>query len=209
MTYRDLFSVRFIRLSVLSQPIRMEFYTSSRAVKIFRVLSSTTLTWKKGNGWKYSYRPWVVPFLLTPSSRVKSKKSASGKNSCGTYICFPWIEYYSWIPITRTFKGNRKRLEISGVRVTEGKISEKMTWREIEKRFELAGVQVIEGSSYPTSFPGYYCISWQLNSFSYFLSTVAFLFKMSINQSINQSINRFWKTQGLQILHVITTSEAN
>ncbi len=40
---------------------------------------------------------------------------------------------YSWIPITRTFKGNRKRFEISGFRVVEGKISKKLTWRGIEK----------------------------------------------------------------------------
>ena len=29
---------------------------------------------------------------------------------------------YSRIPITRTFKGNRKQFELSGVRVIEGKI---------------------------------------------------------------------------------------
>ena len=30
--------------------------------------------------------------------------------------------HYSRIPITRTFKGNRKQFELSGVRVIEGKI---------------------------------------------------------------------------------------
>ena len=35
---------------------------------------------------------------------------------------------YSWLPITRTFKGNRKRFELSGVRVIESskKIAESM-----------------------------------------------------------------------------------
>ena len=40
---------------------------------------------------------------------------------------------YSWIPLTRTFKGNWKRFELSGVQVIEGKISKKITWRGIEK----------------------------------------------------------------------------
>ena len=32
------------------------------------------------------------------------------------------ISYYSRLPITRTFKGNRKQFELSGVLVMEGKI---------------------------------------------------------------------------------------
>ncbi len=58
---------------------------------------------------------------------------------------------YSRIPITRTFKGNRKRFEISGVRVIEGKISKKNDLKGNRKRFELAGARVTEGSSYRDS----------------------------------------------------------
>ncbi len=64
---------------------------------------------------------------------------------------------YSRISITRTFKGNRKRFKISGVRAIASKISKKMTWRGIEKDrvsgsssywgFELSGFNCIV--SYP------------------------------------------------------------
>ena len=52
------------------------------------------------------------------------------------------------MPITRTFKGNRKRFELLWVRVIEGKISKKMTWRGIKKGssyrgFELSGFNCI------------------------------------------------------------------
>ena len=39
---------------------------------------------------------------------------------------------YSRLPIIRTFKENRKKLELSGVRVIEGKIMWKMIWREMK-----------------------------------------------------------------------------
>ena len=52
--------------------------------------------------------------------------------------------YYSRIPITRTFKGNRKQFELSGVRVIEGKINYiENDLKGNENCFELAG-----GSSY-------------------------------------------------------------
>ena len=39
---------------------------------------------------------------------------------------------YSQLPIIRTFKGNRKTVELSGVRVIDGKIIWKMIWREMK-----------------------------------------------------------------------------
>ena len=37
-------------------------------------------------------------------------------------VCYLNISKYSGLPIIRTFKGKRKKFELSGVRVIEGKI---------------------------------------------------------------------------------------
>ena len=47
-------------------------------------------------------------------------------------LSLPRFGKYSRIPITRTFKGNRKQFELSGVRVIEGKIIQKTIWREMK-----------------------------------------------------------------------------
>ena len=40
---------------------------------------------------------------------------------CQPFICYPGVNY-SRLPIIRTFKGNRKKFKLSGVRVIKGKI---------------------------------------------------------------------------------------
>ena len=63
-----------------------------------------------------STRPCDV-ILPQPTSRTITKKNR-----------FYWLRRYGRLPITQTFKGNRKRFELSGVRVIESskKIAESM-----------------------------------------------------------------------------------
>ena len=53
--------------------------------------------------------------------------------ACGVLVEWKWHWPPCWnsrLPIIRTFKGKRKKFELSGFRVIEGKIIQKMIWRE-------------------------------------------------------------------------------
>ena len=56
-------------------------------------------------------------------------------SGCTILFLIRFKSKYSRLPITRTFKGNGKRFELSGVRVTES--STKIAERKVKKQFLL------------------------------------------------------------------------
>ena len=101
-----------------------------------------TIFWIKG---EKIILPWlelrrvgtVFKLIWTPDGKMRKKRVKQAialfPHGCQAYghvpklydlkhTCCYNIDNYSWLPIIRTFKGNRKKFELSGVRVIEGKI---------------------------------------------------------------------------------------
>ena len=101
-----------------------------------------TIFWIKG---EKIILPWlelrrvgtVFKLIWTPDGKMRKKRVKQAialfTHGCQAYghvpklydlkhTCCYNIDNYSWLPIIRTFKGNRKKFELSGVRVIEGKI---------------------------------------------------------------------------------------